>query len=565
MGVAELPLPCVPSVLPRDFACNAAYLVSSAATTLVTLHFQPILNIQLAWLSCWMPPMRAHNLHALASLIITSGAAVNSSFQVGKLIQTYGNWISDNDEGVQGGSRAAIRALGAVLIDHSPALRILLDFGTPPLAAVRNDSLVNVILEHLRRVSARRIASSATTMVTLFCHLAEVSAEQRASCPMPSNADAADICLCYAVRNLLRLRLELDELSLAKLMRSLLLLPSFTNAFLPTYTQASPSSNYMVNQSLVILLAHFGQSSRADFVQISFDAVIGLLPKPNPCYEIHTVSWLLLSALVRICPGAVASVFDTVLAPILLVHVHPCSNPNPEARIKALSLLHTLMCALDAQGKFSEFTIATLIESAVLPNLVWYTGRTANSTRKAALAVLHGVLHSALTPSTGLSMEQTGIQPILRLLPVLGTSLDEYDTSSREISLSCLTTLLNCLPPTSLQLNSVLELYPAIVKRLDDSLDDIRLEACATFSAFARVTPPNALTETILEYCIEHFLVHLDDANVNVQSAVFQALLTIGSVGPLAKVMLSRKVSEISFSHRDPALAIRLLNVLNLS
>jgi hypothetical protein len=88
--VAELPLPCVPSVLPRDFACNAAYLVSSAATTLVTLHFQPILNIQLAWLSCWMPPMRAHNLHALASLIITSGAAVNSSFQVGKLIQTYG-------------------------------------------------------------------------------------------------------------------------------------------------------------------------------------------------------------------------------------------------------------------------------------------------------------------------------------------------------------------------------------------------------------------------------------------------------------------------------------------
>ena len=29
----------------------------------------------------------------------------------------------------------------------------------------------------------------------------------------------------------------------------------------------------MVNQSLVILLAHFGQSSRADFVQICFDAV----------------------------------------------------------------------------------------------------------------------------------------------------------------------------------------------------------------------------------------------------------------------------------------------------
>ena len=92
----------------------------------------------------------------------------------------------------------------------------------------------------------------------------------------------------------------------------------------------------MVNQSLVILLAHFGHSSRAEFVQSCFDAVICLLPKPNPCYEIHTVSWLLLSALVHICPGAVASVFDNVIAPIFLVHVHPYSNPNPEARIKAL-------------------------------------------------------------------------------------------------------------------------------------------------------------------------------------------------------------------------------------
>jgi hypothetical protein len=153
--VAELPLSCVPSILPRDFACNAAYLVSSAATTLVTLHFQPILNIQLAWLSCWMPPMRAHNLHALAALITTSGAAVNIlPFQVGKLVQTYGDWISDDNEGVQDGSRAAIRALSAVLINHSPALNIVLDAGAPPLQAVRDNSLVNVTLELLSEMMA---------------------------------------------------------------------------------------------------------------------------------------------------------------------------------------------------------------------------------------------------------------------------------------------------------------------------------------------------------------------------------------------------------------------------
>lgn len=62
---------------------------------------------------------------------------------------------------------------------------------------------------------------------------------------------------------------------------------------------------------------------------------------------------------------------------------------------------------------------------------------------KAALAVLHGVLHGAHTPSMKLSMDQIGIQPILKLLPVLGTSLDEYDTSSREISLRYVTSYFN--------------------------------------------------------------------------------------------------------------------------
>jgi hypothetical protein len=75
-------------------------------------------------------------------------------FQVGKLVQTYGDWISDDNEGVQDGSRAAIRALSAVLINHSPALNIVLDAGAPPLQAVRDNSLVNVTLELLSEMMA---------------------------------------------------------------------------------------------------------------------------------------------------------------------------------------------------------------------------------------------------------------------------------------------------------------------------------------------------------------------------------------------------------------------------
>ena len=143
--------------------------------------------------------------------------------------------------------------------------------------------------------------------------------------------------------------------------------------------------------------------------------------------------------------------------------------------------------------------------------------------------------------------------------------------------------MFNILPAACLQHAEVGELYPALVKRLDDSIDSIRLEACATFIAyikkkgvisayacinilplmcrFIRVAVPESLKGTALEYCAEHLLIHLDDPCSEIQNAVFNVLSALAHLDADAVI---KKTSAICASHRDPALCDLLMKNVSL-
>jgi hypothetical protein len=61
------------------------------------------------------------------------------------------------------------------------------------------------------------------------------------------------------------------------------------------------------------------------------------------------------------------------------------------------------------------------------------------------------------------------------------------------------------------------QLYPALLKRLDDSSDDVRKAVCTTFGTFLRTSPPKNFVGTILDYSVEQLLVHLDDQDPAIQ------------------------------------------------
>lgn len=236
----------------------------------------------------------------------------------------------------------------------------------------------------------------------------------------------------------------------------------------------------------------------------------------------------LLEALVRGAPDACRPLFHGPLGTALL---DVPSEPRP--KVASLALLHVL-CASGPLDDDSSRRIADVLA----PHLAWAAGKTALTTRKAALAVLLTLLpqHAHL---------------VVPLLPVLRTNLDDSDASSRRLACACLATAfkgLECLPSNDN------DTYAALLKRLDDSHDDLRLATAKLLPDFFRLAP---LRSTPRDYTADQLLIHLDDPDRTIQNAVFDALLALDR--GQTPSFLEPKIVAARPSHRDPCLCDDLL------
>ena len=98
-------------------------------------------------------------------------------------------------------------------------------------------------------------------------------------------------------------------------------------------------------------------------------------------------------------------------------------------------------------------------------------------------------------------------------------------------------------------------LYIALLKRLDDSRNEIRIAACDALSAFLAAAPAD-YCETNTGYLLTGFLVHMDDADPAVQEAVCEACC----VGARKKPSQVRAAVEaVRHKHRSTKFADRVL------
>ena len=56
------------------------------------------------------------------------------------------------------------------------------------------------------------------------------------------------------------------------------------------------------------------------------------------------------------------------------------------------------------------------------------------------------------------------------------------------------------------------EIYPELLKRLDDAQDGIRIEAAKTFELFFELLPVK-WSNSLYDYCVKNIFIHLDDSN----------------------------------------------------
>ena len=228
---------------------------------------------------------------------------------------------------------------------------------------------------------------------------------------------------------------------------------------------------------------------------------------------------------------------------------------NASTRLSLMALLETWVRkgAQDWTCSASLSEAASIIlKNIVCGSLVWRVGRVEATVRKVTLAVTHALLRAgAVKPK--ILYDVAG-----ELVPQITSQMDDNETSVRHISALCLHVIFERLRG-AFGYQAVSELYPMLIKRLDDSNDDVRIEACRALGAFMAAASAGAYAGTALDYTLDQLFIHLDDPDPNIQSVVYD-VIRVGVT--LNKDLVWKKAHENIATHRSTAMCDRLIKEL---
>lgn len=215
--------------------------------------------------------------------------------------------------------------------------------------------------------------------------------------------------------------------------------------------------------------------------------------------------------------GAAAAEHIGALVPVLSRQSSPEDATVP-ARIDLLGLVHFLLNEPDEAltQAVREHSTALLLR-VLIPNCTWRAGQSNNKIRKGGMVCIHSMLQRRMVASGALNAA------FADLLPILKSCMDDtWSPDNRMIACLVLSCMLAELQ-AEISGEQLREVYPELLKRLDDSNDKIRVAVCEAFSVFFKCLPPK-WSRSLYEYILRTLFVHLDDPNPEIQQGIYRVL-----------------------------------------
>mmetsp|Transcript_151005 Transcript_151005/g.263102 ORF Transcript_151005/g.263102 Transcript_151005/m.263102 type:complete len:960 (+) Transcript_151005:85-2964(+) len=223
-----------------------------------------------------------------------------------------------------------------------------------------------------------------------------------------------------------------------------------------------------------------------------------------------------LETLIRNAGDAVAG-HITQLAPVLSRQASP-EDASIQARVDILGLLHFLVTQENAGIlKSVSENAPSLLQGVLIPNCIWKAGQSNNKIRKGGMVCIHAMLQRHLLLPAVLNAAFPDMLPILK-----SCLSDDWSPDNRMIACLVLADMLGELQ-AEISSEQLREVYPEMLKRLDDSNDKIRTVVCQALSIFFKCLPPN-WSRSLYEYILRTLFVHLDDPNPEIQQGIYGVL-----------------------------------------
>ncbi|KAH3861633.1 dynein axonemal assembly factor 5-like [Dreissena polymorpha] len=304
----------------------------------------------------------------------------------------------------------------------------------------------------------------------------------------------------------------------------------------------------IIKDKVLELIGHLVQleslPSRLELYRVHMKPLLGSFKETYPVWTTHSVERLVFDVAVMEAGPVVGDLLDDVM-PILTANFHP--DKEPEVRLKFFSLLSHLMMnhktTVDSQERFADFA-EIVVRDMILPNCVWKAGRVAAAIRTTAVSCAWALL-------------QSGVLTIDRLEPVLDyfitqmlACMEDDNKGTRLVACRVMTRTFD-LAGGRVNQDRLHNMYLELLKRLDDSSDEIRLTVAKTFLAYLDCFEKAydvQLYRAHLEAMYKGLLVHLDDPDERIQEAILGVLKKAGSLLP---GMLLQEVQGSKHKHRS--------------
>merc|ERR1712190_238785 len=229
-----------------------------------------------------------------------------------------------------------------------------------------------------------------------------------------------------------------------------------------------------------------------------------------------------------------------MLVPVIARQSAPDDASIP-ARVDLLGLVHFLTADEPALAEVMRIHSAAFLQTTLIPNCTWRAGQSNSKIRKAGLVCVHAMLQRRLVSASALNESFSDLLPILK-----GALDDSWSPDTRLIS--CLVT--SCtLSELQAEINGeqLREIYPELLKRLDDSNDKVRAAVCEALTMFFKCLPPK-WSRTLYEYILRTLFVNLDDPNPEIQQCVY-SVLEVAVHQDYGTFLAEAKVAESKSSH----------------
>ncbi|XP_045213202.2 dynein axonemal assembly factor 5-like [Mercenaria mercenaria] len=261
-------------------------------------------------------------------------------------------------------------------------------------------------------------------------------------------------------------------------------------------------------------------------------------------WTIHSVERLIFDVLILEAGPVVGDLLEDVM-PILTANFDP--DKDPEVRLKFFSLLSHLMMnckdTVDSGDKFAEFA-EIVVKNMILPNCVWKAGRVASAIRTTAVSCAWALLQSGV-------LTKEKLEPVLdNVITQMLACMDDDNKGTRLVACRVMTRTFD-LAGANINQDRLHNMYLELLKRLDDSSDEIRLTVAKTFLAYLdsfEQAYDVQLYRAHLEAMYKGLLVHLDDPDEKIQEAILGVLKKAGSLLP---GMLIQEVETTKHKHRS--------------